>query len=435
MSNQAVAERLSALKEELAAALSGGASAGPVVSRVITAAVEATAAGVRPSTCDVRSAAQRWSTAHEDWASASEEVGRTGAKLTGTTWTGTDAAAATVALRGLSDQAVRRGAACDGLSQALSRLGDGLAEPTRRLDDARARLGALDCGSVGPLTTEITATATQVSTLISSMQAALSEADQLANETARVVAGHAESLTFPSQSLASLAAPFVAATRWIPLDAQQRKLAPPQRSRYGAHRSAARVAPKPSSRKPATPGAHRSPQRPTGSARPVRPVVKRPALRAPALPTPVRPQRVTPTIRLRTTPTRPPVSTGRPVVTQPTSSSSRKRADLLKTVRRLQGTPYRWGGTTPKGFDCSGFVQYVYRQIGVRLPRTSSAQRHAGTLVPRSQAKPGDIVHMPGHVGIYLGNGMMADAPRPGRTVGIRRIWTSNYVIVRIIRN
>ncbi|PID53435.1 MAG: hypothetical protein CSB46_08080 [Micrococcales bacterium] len=104
-------------------------------------------------------------------------------------------------------------------------------------------------------------------------------------------------------------------------------------------------------------------------------------------------------------------------------------------MRRYEGTPYRYGGTTPAGFDCSGFTQYVYRQVGVSLPRTSSAQRGAGQLVPRSQARAGDLVHMPGHVGIYLGNGMMYDAPRSGKSVGARKIWTNRYSIIRVIKD
>lgn len=130
--------------------------------------------------------------------------------------------------------------------------------------------------------------------------------------------------------------------------------------------------------------------------------------------------KVTPTIKLRN---------GKPV------AAGKTRATVLSSMRKYEGVPYKWGGTTPRGFDCSGFVQYVYRKAGIRLPRTSAAQRRVGVPVPRSQARPGDLVCMPGHVGIYLGNGMMYDAPRTGKTIGARRIWTNNYTIVRVIKN
>lgn len=112
-----------------------------------------------------------------------------------------------------------------------------------------------------------------------------------------------------------------------------------------------------------------------------------------------------------------------------------QRARVLELMRRHEGTPYRYGGSTPAGFDCSGFTQYVYRQVGIKLPRTSSRQRYAGRSIPRSQARPGDMVWMPGHVGIYIGNGMMYDSPRTGKRIGARKIWTNNYRIIRVIND
>lgn len=72
---------------------------------------------------------------------------------------------------------------------------------------------------------------------------------------------------------------------------------------------------------------------------------------------------------------------------------------------RYVGTPYVWGGDTPAGFDCSGFTWYVFQQVGISIPRSSSGQRNAGTVVSASEARPGDLVWWPGHVGIYLGDG------------------------------
>jgi len=104
---------------------------------------------------------------------------------------------------------------------------------------------------------------------------------------------------------------------------------------------------------------------------------------------------------------------------------------IVSIAMQYQGVPYAAGGTTPAGFDCSGFVQYVYAQAGVALPRTTGSQSAAGTRISRDAALPGDVVVMGGHNGIYLGGGMMIDAPVPGDVVGVHSIWTSNYTIVR----
>lgn len=96
-------------------------------------------------------------------------------------------------------------------------------------------------------------------------------------------------------------------------------------------------------------------------------------------------------------------------------------------ARSYTGVPYRWGGTNPAtGLDCSGLVQLVYRKLGVDLPRTSQQQQHCGTEVGSlAEARPGDLVFFgepAHHVGIYVGDGKMIDAPRTGSTVGVHRI-------------
>ena len=115
-------------------------------------------------------------------------------------------------------------------------------------------------------------------------------------------------------------------------------------------------------------------------------------------------------------------------VTRPAVSVSVPAAatSVLSVAAQYAGVPYVWGGTTPSGFDCSGFTQYVFNKIGVSLPRTAEAQRLASTRV--STPQPGDLVFYGApayHVGIYAGGGMMWDAPHSGAVVSKRAIWSS----------
>ena len=105
---------------------------------------------------------------------------------------------------------------------------------------------------------------------------------------------------------------------------------------------------------------------------------------------------------------------------------------VIEIASRYVGVPYVYGGTTPNGFDCSGFTSYVYAQLGIDLPRSSGAQRGMGTVIPRSQAKPGDLIWSPGHVAIYAGGNTQIDAPRPGKSVQFRSIWQSNPTFIRL---
>lgn len=83
------------------------------------------------------------------------------------------------------------------------------------------------------------------------------------------------------------------------------------------------------------------------------------------------------------------------------------------------GNPYVFGGTSlTNGADCSGFVQSVYKNFGVTLPRSSTDQRSAGTGVSYTEAQPGDIICYAGHVGIYIGNNQIVHASSP--TTGIK---------------
>jgi cell wall-associated NlpC family hydrolase len=105
---------------------------------------------------------------------------------------------------------------------------------------------------------------------------------------------------------------------------------------------------------------------------------------------------------------------------------------VVSIAMRYLGVPYLWAGTTPDGFDCSGFTSYVYAQVGIDLPRTSSEQRYAGTEVSWADAQPGDLIWSPGHIAIYAGDGMQIEAPVPGKTVRYTAIWQSSPTFLRI---
>ena len=106
-------------------------------------------------------------------------------------------------------------------------------------------------------------------------------------------------------------------------------------------------------------------------------------------------------------------------------------SDVAATALQYQGVPYVFGGADPSGFDCSGFVMYVYAQFGISLPHGSSSQGSAGVAIDPAAALPGDVIIMDGHDGFYMGNGMILDAPQEGGVVSVRPLWTDDYYIVR----
>lgn len=107
--------------------------------------------------------------------------------------------------------------------------------------------------------------------------------------------------------------------------------------------------------------------------------------------------------------------------TAPADSSYATKADKALAFARAQiGKPYVWGAVGPGSYDCSGLTQAAWKAAGVTLPRTTYDQVNAGTTAPLSQAQPGDLVFFYDdvtHVGIYIGNGMMIHAPKPGTYV------------------
>lgn len=121
-------------------------------------------------------------------------------------------------------------------------------------------------------------------------------------------------------------------------------------------------------------------------------------------------------------------------VANPTGSKYEAKK-LLDYAKKFLGTPYVWGGTTPNGFDCSGFTQYVYRQFGIELPRISYQQGNMGPKVGIANLQPGDLVFWDNssrnvgadHVEIFMGfdsqgRAMVIGAPAPGKSVRIRTL-------------
>lgn len=106
---------------------------------------------------------------------------------------------------------------------------------------------------------------------------------------------------------------------------------------------------------------------------------------------------------------------------------------VIDTAESFLGLPYVWGGTTPAGFDCSGFVQYVYGQNGYSLTRTTYTQwDNDGTFVSKSELQPGDLIYFgsggsPTHVGLYVGDGMMIHSPSTGDVVKFSTIESGYY--------
>lgn len=116
-------------------------------------------------------------------------------------------------------------------------------------------------------------------------------------------------------------------------------------------------------------------------------------------------------------------------VTLPSDISEQAKSLILESEKYL-GIPYLWGGTTPAGFDCSGFMQYVFATEGISLPRVSQEQQSYSTSISMSEIKPGDLVFNKSsdstHVGMYIGNDMYIHSPHTGDVIKISQLSTSN---------
>ncbi len=149
---------------------------------------------------------------------------------------------------------------------------------------------------------------------------------------------------------------------------------------------------------------------------------------AAATPTPAAP--ATTTTETTTTPT--PTTTTEapaPIPDTPLAPLPAGHTDAASVAARYLGVPYRWGGATPAGFDCSGLVVWVYAQLGIALPHFTGALYGLGVPVPRDQLQPGDLVFFDAldHVGIYIGAGQFIHAPHTGDVVRVSTMSSGSY--------
>ena len=110
-------------------------------------------------------------------------------------------------------------------------------------------------------------------------------------------------------------------------------------------------------------------------------------------------------------------------------------SDIVSKAKQYLGVPYKYGGSSPSGFDCSGFVYYVYRNLGINISRTQSVMYSQGTPISKSELKPGDLVFFKNtyksgisHVGIYVGDGQFIHSPHSGKTVSYANLYSDYYV-------
>ena len=128
----------------------------------------------------------------------------------------------------------------------------------------------------------------------------------------------------------------------------------------------------------------------------------------------------------------------------PAITTSPTMIDVVATALGYRGVPYRFGGSDPAGFDCSGFVQYVFRQVGSVLPREVREQFSVGTAIDREEVRAGDLVFFQtvskgaSHVGLAIGDGQFIHAPSTNGFVRVERLasnyWASRFLGARRLR-
>lgn len=424
MSNQARVADLQQVERTLLTSFTSPAAAECLAAVGVAAqrALSASAGQPVPTPAATASAVRVWTGLAEEWRRAGEQVRSAAAEIPGY-WVGQDADAAVGVLDRHRSQSGVVASRCEDVATLLARA-TATAE-VHHGDWIRARSRLVDTGPAGGVSVHPTFDAADAARaageLLSSVRTLIgvyTKADETALATARAIRSATEMMSFNPVPLT----PFSVSPTRVRRSIEAADPAAPG-TQAGAAPAAGSAVPRiagTAARRPSplpvSPASLRKAAAATRSAKPAVGGTARPGATGPSAPV------------------RPPAGWKPPVGPTPAAAgATAARTKLLSVARELIGVPYVWGGTTRRGFDCSGFTRYVYARIGVSLPRTSSQQRRAGSVIPKSQARPGDLVSMPGHVGIYVGDGRMIDAPRPGGRVSERRIWTDDYVVVRVL--
>lgn len=127
----------------------------------------------------------------------------------------------------------------------------------------------------------------------------------------------------------------------------------------------------------------------------------------------------------------PPVDTAAPAVAVP--ATAHRGVEIVSLAEQMVGVRYRYGGSNPSGFDCSGLVQYTHAASGIDIPRTAASQYQAARRLALSQLQPGDLLFYNtdgkrvSHVAIYMGDGRFVHAPGHGRGVSIENVSDPYY--------